>query len=243
MEDWGNSPEYQKPTNLNAIPKADCNLVYYYADGTPSSCFAGFSTGGVHGAEYNQILYLADVKEFEDNLADLEYVKTLYPDPIECKKAKKIQMPDGREIVASKFLKSGSTLKKAFYKPLDEKRPVLFTFNDDGSTKLNSRYTFTSADPTTHEDFCSYYPSLLMMMSAFWNDGLGYDRYAEIFADKQRYGKLKKDKSLTPEKREEYGILQAGTKLILNSASGAADAGFESNIRMNNQIISMRIIG
>ena len=243
MEDWGNSPEYQRPTSLNAIPKTDCNLVYFYADGSPSSCFAGFSTGGVHGAEYNQILYLADVAAFEANLADLNYVKALYPDPIECKRAKKIQMPDGREIASTKFLKSGSTLKKAFYKPLEEKRPVLFTLNDDGSTKLNPRYTFTSADPTTHEDFCSYYPSLLMMMSAFWNDGLGYDRYAEIFEDKQRYGKLKKDKSLPPEKQEEYGILQAGTKLILNSASGAADAGFESNIRMNNNIISMRIIG
>lgn len=243
MEDWGSSPEYQKPISLNDIPKADCNLVYYYADGTPSSCFAGFSTGGVHGAEYNQLLYLADIREFENNLADLNHVKSQYPDPIDCKKAKKIQMPDGREVPATKFLKSGSTLKKSFYKELDAKRPRLFVPTDDGATKLNPRYTFTSTDPTTHEDFCSYYPSLLMMMSAFWNDGLGYDRYAEIFEDKQRYGKLKKDKSLTPEKREEYGILQAGTKLILNSASGAADAGFESNIRMNNNIISMRIIG
>lgn len=243
IEDWGSSPEYQRPITLNDIPKADCNLVYYYADGTPSSCFAGFSTGGVHGAEYNQLLYLADVRDFENNLADLNYVKSQYPDPIECKRAKKVQFPDGREIPATKFLKSGSTLKKAFYKELEAKRPVLFTLNDDGSTKLNPRYTFTSGDLTTHEDFCSYYPSLLMMMSAFWNDGLGYDRYAEIFEDKQRYGRLKKDKSQTPEKREEYGILQAGTKLILNSASGAADAGFESNIRMNNQIISMRIIG
>ena len=243
MEDWGNSPEYQRPISLNDIPKTDCNLVYFYADGTPSSCFAGFSTGGVHGAEYNQLLYLADVRDFENLMADMNYVKSLYPDPIECKRAKKIQMPDGRELSATQFLKSGSTLKKAFYKPIETKEPKLFTLNDDGSTKLNPRYTFTSADLTTHEDFCSYYPSLLMMMSAFWNDGLGYDRYAEIFEDKQRYGKLKKDKSLTPEKREEYGILQAGTKLILNSASGAADAGFESNIRMNNNIISMRIIG
>ena len=40
-----------------------------------------------------------------------------------------------------------------------------------------------------------------------------------------------------------YAILREGTKLILNSASGAADANFESNIRMNNTIISMRIIG
>lgn len=243
VDDWGNKPEYQLPTNLNAIPKSDCNLIYYYADGTPSSCFAGFSTGGVHGAEYNQLLYLDDVRKFEANLTDLNYVKSCYPNPIDCKKAKKITMPDGRVIPSTKFLKSGSTLKNAFYKPLEEKRPLLFVLNDDGSTKLNPRYTFTSADPTTHEDFCSYYPSLLMMMSAFWNDGLGYDRYAEIFEDKQKYGKLKKDKSYPPEKREEFSILQAGTKLILNSASGAADANFESSIRMNNQIISMRIIG
>ena len=39
-----------------------------------------------------------------------------------------------------------------------------------------------------------YYPNLLRMMMAFFNKGLGYDRYAEIFDQKQEYGKKMKDK-------------------------------------------------
>ena len=57
------------------------------------------------------------------------------------------------------------------------------------------------------------------------------------------YGILQDDESLPKEERALYAVMRNGTKLILNSASGAADANFESNIRMNNKIISMRIIG
>jgi hypothetical protein len=81
------------------------------------------------------------------------------------------------------------------------------------------------------------------MMDAFFNTGLGYDRYGEIFDNKTKYGKLMKDKSLTQAERDMYATMREGTKLILNSASGAGDANFESNVRMNNKIISMRIIG
>jgi hypothetical protein len=127
--------------------------------------------------------------------------------------------------------------------PMKNKRPVLFTYVEQEKTELNPRYAYTSCDQTNHEDFTSYYPNLLRRMRAFWNNGLGYDRYGVIFDQKQKYGKLMKDKSLSEEERHKYAILREGTKLILNSASGAADATFESNIRMNNRIIAMRIIG
>lgn len=127
--------------------------------------------------------------------------------------------------------------------PVKNKRPVLFTYVEQEKTELNPRYTYTSCEQTNHEDFTSYYPNLLRRMRAFWNNGLGYDRYGVIFDQKQYYGKLMKDKSLSEEERHKYAILREGTKLILNSASGAADASFESNIRMNNRIIAMRIIG
>lgn len=245
FDDWYNKIGYQPAMSLSDIPAPeDANLIYYYADGTPSSCFANFSTGGIHGAEYNLDLYLYDLKKFRENEAEFQHVKELYPDPIDCKKAKKITMPDGSIVPASKFLKSGSTLKHAEYKDISDKCPKLFVKKSSSKTaKLDDKYTFTSADPAVHEDFCSYYPNLLRMLSAFYNEGLGYDRYAEIFEDKQKYGKLKKDKSLPAEKRAEYAIQQSGTKLILNSASGVADAAFDSSVRMNNNIISMRIIG
>ena len=120
---------------------------------------------------------------------------------------------------------------------------MLFKTDEKGKTKINPKYVYTSADETNHEDFTSYYPNLLRMLEAFYNDGLGYDRYGEIFNKKSEYGKLMKDTSLPKEKREEYATSRSGVKLILNSASGAGDTAYNSAIVMNNQIISMRIIG
>lgn len=242
-EDYENTPHYRPPIKMSNIPKVDTCMFYYNADGTPSSCFVTFSIGGIHGAEYNKVLFEHDTAVFEEELTLLNKVKSIYPNPIQLKQAKKIII-DGQEYTAGKFLKSGSTLKNASYKDLNAKRPVLFKIDEtDGSTELNTKYVYTSAALSNHEDFCSYYPNLLMMMLAFWNEGLGFDRYAEFFDDKQRYGKLMKDETYSKEERSYYSILREGSKLLLNSASGAADANFESNIRMNNTIISMRIIG
>lgn len=271
--DYGNSPDYHPPENITRYSKGDTCMFYYNGDGSPSSCFVTFSIGGIHGAEYNKALYEHDVREFEAKEAIFNQVRSQYPDPTDLKKAKTVTVAlangDIVTMKAMQFLKSGSTLKQSFYKDIEKTRPLLFKADEDGVTKLNPRYVFTSADPTNHEDFTSYYPNLLRMLSAFYNEGLGYDRYAEIFDNKQRYGFLMKVKNanLTPEQAEKYrdlremtsfdidplhisdqeravyDIQRDGTKLILNSASGAADANFESNIRMNNVIISMRIIG
>lgn len=246
LEDYGKNgslPPELTVYSLSKIPKLPTCIPYFNADGTPSRCFALFSTGGIHGAECNRELFDADYAEWQAQMNDMLYVKSVYPDPVELKKAKTITMEDGRELKASVFLKSGSTLKESHYKPIEEKEPQLFKLNDDGSTSLNTKYVWTSADPTNHEDFTSYYPNMLRMMEAFFNPGLGYDRYAEIFDNKQKYGKLMKDKSLPKEERDLYSVLREGTKLILNSASGAGDVAYETNIRMNNTIISMRIIG
>lgn len=241
--DYARLDNYQQPYQLSRIPKTNTCMTYYNKDGSPSSCYVTFSTGGIHGAEYNIKLFEFDCKTFENEMSYFAYAKSKYPNPVDLRKAKKIIMPDGNEFSYTRFLKTGATLKKAEYKDIESKRPALFIMGKKGDYKLNSKYAYTSADLTNHEDFTSYYPNLLRMMSAFYNDGLGYDRYAEIFDDKQRYGKLMKDKSISEQECQHYNVLRNGTKLLLNSASGAGDATFESNIRMNNQIISMRIIG
>ena len=233
-EDYPNSGDAYE---ISLIPKTDCCLPYFNKDGSASSGFVLFSIGGIHGAEFNMDLYVYDFKRYFRLKKDLDYVKNQYPDPQSLKAAKRVIMPDNVVLEASNFLKSG----KAEYK--EYKEPVLFTKNDDGSTELNKRYVYTSITLTNHEDFTSYYPNMLRMMSAFWNPGLGYDRYAEIFENKQKYGKLMKDKSLSQKEREFYSVMREGTKLILNSASGAADTNNRSPIQMNNRIISMRVIG
>lgn len=151
----------------------------------------------------------------------------------------------------------GAEYNKALYEadlkaykenPAKVKEPHLFTrTGSTGSaghpTKLNTRYAYTSCDPVNHDDFSSYYPNLLRMMGAYWNTGLGYDRYGLLYERKQKLGKLMKDKSYSKDQRAVFKRQRAGTKLILNSASGASDAAFDNSIRMNNRIISMRIIG
>lgn len=231
--------EYQSPKE---IPTPESCIPYFDKDGNPTSCFVNFSIGGIHGAEYNKTLYDADIKAYEKQKALFDEIQTLFSAPEDLKKAKKVILSDGLEHQAKEFLKSNSTMKKAYYK--EPEKPELFKMNTKKTGyELNRKYGFTSASLTNHEDFTSYYPNLLRMLSAFYNPGLGYDRYAEIFDNKQKYGKLMKDKSLSKEEREWYSTLREGTKLILNTASGAGDANFDSPILMNNTVTSMRIIG
>ena len=249
LEDYGDEngvlPPELRPYKPKDIPKVNTCLPYFYADGSQSTCFAVFSIGGVHGAECNLALYQYDHEVWTRQMADLNFAKLQYPNPVDLHIAKEITMPDGRVLPSSAFIKSGATKKQAEWKRFEDNEPMLFKEDSDPKKgwKLNTDYTYTSADPTNHEDFTSYYPNLLRMMEAFYNPGLGYDRYAEIFDNKQKYGKLMKDKSLPKEERDLYSVLREGTKLILNSASGAGDVAYETNIRMNNAILSMRIIG
>lgn len=238
-EKYPNIPVY----SMSDIEKASTTLPYFDGEGKPTSCFVQFSIGGIHGAEYNQKLYNHHMEQWQKTADDMAEAKRQFPNPVDLRKAKKITMPDGRELEYTVFLKSGLKIADSQYKDIDTKKPNLFTVSKNGSTKLNKKYMYTSAAQSNHQDFTSYYPCLLMAMEAFINKGLGYDRYEEIFNLKQKYGKLMKDTSFSAEEIARYKILREGTKLVLNSASGTADAVFENNIRVNNQIISMRIIG
>lgn len=273
MADFSGKPEFVMPTAIGSIRKGDTTLCYFKPDGTPTSCFVNFSIGGVHGAEYNKSLYEAHLAEWEHQNELLETAKRMCPDPVELRKMKKITI-NGDTYSYGTFLKTGATMTHAEWKDLSAKRPQLFpekSSGANGSTELADKYQYTSADKCEHEDFTSYYPNMLRMMMAFYNKGLGYDRYAEIFDNKEYYGFLMKPKNahLTEEnakkpayvklrkqtglpfdeyeisdtERKYFADMRTGTKLLLNSASGAADANFESPIRMNNTIISMRIIG
>lgn len=316
---FNDSEEYNKRFPLSThgisylagIPKAPNNLRYFAADGTPSTCFATFSTGGIHGAEANTAACRADIVEYEEAEIGLEESKQAYPEAgdllAEAKRqAALVTLPDGTEIsykavllgsnpekvhyrktapkaepesewmiakaqefypnpadllalakvephnitlpngrvVDYRKMLSNTTQKGAAYRDVPHmKKPVLFVPKADGSNKLNPKYTFTSAATATHEDFTSYYPNMLRNMSAFYNEELGEDRYAKIFFDKERYGREMKAPGISEAEKTHLSALRNGTKLILNTASGAGDTTHKTPIRMNNQIISMRIIG
>ncbi len=277
MKRWPDGP---MALSLTDIPKLPNNLPYFNADGSPSTCFATFSTGGIHGAEADWATYRADVEAWRPKNELLGAVQKAFPDPLVVRTTKGgVTLPDGRVVQYSEVLTSKSTIKaltamsealEAGYPgwatcppdQFDGERyfeiasqfpgvgyreptapPALFEQKADGSTKLKPKYAFTSMAPAIHEDFTSYYPNMLRNMSAFYNAELGEDRYAKILADKDRYGKMMKDPSLSAEERTRLGVLRNGTKLILNSASGAGDTTHHTPIRVNNAIISMRIIG
>lgn len=232
--------------DLSELGATNTFMPYYDKNGQPTSCYVIFSTGGIHGAEYNQALYEADLKAYQSEVDDLNEAKQQFgfdqAGAVALRKARIIKMSDGRELSYKVFLKSGKKVADSEWRKPEEPKLVELK-GDKKLPKLNDRYTFTSAGLANHEDFKSYYPNLLRMMMAFYNKGLGYDRYAEIFDQKEDYGKLMKDKTKNQKDRDFFSIMREGTKLILNSASGAADAKFMNNIRCNNQIISMRIIG
>ncbi|MDP9903169.1 hypothetical protein [Arthrobacter bambusae] len=311
---------------LTQVPRTANNLPYFNADGSPSSCFVTFSTGGIHGAEYDVQAYHAASAEHHRQQEMLDRAKIVFPAASELVKAAReqhntIMLPDGTRVdkrlvllgsdpekvrwrkpktdnpvqvehlgraqrafteassllarqrpaeqelwvtlddgyvIEGKVLLQNSTLSSAAYRehPV-QKLPQLFEKLSRGDTKLKPQFKRTSADLVTHEDFTSYYPNMLRNMSAFFNEHLGEDRYAKIFEDKERYGRetkaLKKQLAALPDGSPEAPVLEAeisrldvlrnGTKLILNSASGAGDTNHKNPIRMNNQIISMRIIG
>ncbi|MET3172919.1 UNVERIFIED_ORG: hypothetical protein ABIB52_000747 [Arthrobacter sp. UYCu721] len=322
-KNFNDSEEYRQSFPLSRlgvsylanIPKAPNNLPYFAADGTASTCFATFSTGGIHGAEANIAAYRTDIIEHQEAQLALDEAKASYPDAGELlaeakRQAALVVLPDGTEIsykavllgsnpervhyrksapkaeieagtdwdgmiakaqefypnpadllalakaephnltlpngrvVDYRKVLSNSTQKDAAYRDTPQKKsPELFVAKTDGSNKLNPKYTFTSAAAATHEDFTSYYPNMLRNMSAFYNEPLGADRYAKIFFDKERYGREMKAPGISAAEKTHLAALRNGTKLILNTASGAGDTTHKTPIRMNNQIISMRIIG
>lgn len=293
---------------LKEIPKRAMNLPYFDAQGQPTSCFAAFSFGGIHGAEANVELWKANNELAASHEAMLELAQQVYPNPLDFRAEAKrqfesLRLPDGSVVEKSKVI-SGKNWRKPDPKDpdqneqlaraqaqldspaqlLDTQRPKaeeldvylpdghriegkvvldkktlsgatyrqhttkkvapLFTPSSDGSTVLEKRYAYTSIGRVIHEDFTSYYPNLLRNMGAFVNPQLGQDRYAKIFEDKERFGRMMKDPQTPAEERKRLKVLREGTKLILNTASGAGDMPFgKSPIRMNNTIISMRLIG
>lgn len=247
---------YVPVTTWADITPRKMNIPYYRRDGKPTSCFITMSTGGIHGQELNIDLYKHDQEKTRNANSMLthaiEKIMRDYPDatafrqacakqPVGCKD--RLELSDGTVVYHKDVLATGSTLKHATFKTPKVSNLVMFPEKSDGSNEVNKAYNRTSVGYATHEDFSSYYPNMLRNMKAFYNAKLGVDYYSNIYDDKQRYGKLMKDMSLSAEERELYALRREGTKLVLNTATGAGDAKHDNSIRMNNRIISMRIIG
>lgn len=259
FEDYAKSLAVGIPDDLNT------NVIYYDKFGESTGCFATFSTGGIHGAEYAKDLHtyhLKQVQKFNENLKlAIEHFGTptaafgplaktpVNPDDPRTREPHFIT-EDGYTIYGRDFLtKSGSISAgtKTFVEP--KAKPELFKREiEKGKVtyRLNKKYVYTSLGLVNHEDFKSYYPLLLINLAAFVNPNFSGDdaeRYLSFFNGKEEYGAMLKDVSLDDITREIYSLTRAGFKLLLNAATGAADMTYDIAIRMNNRIITMRIIG
>ena len=216
------------------------NLHYYDANGEKTSCFVTFSIGGIHGQEMSKQAYQQDLDDYLLFNQHLKLARAIYPVATDLAKAKTITL-DGITYKSKQFLTPKSNMRVASYRESVGKCPKLLA--DDGS--LNKRYSYTTVGVANHNDFTSYYPLLLVMLYAFYNVDLGYDRYTQMYHQKEEYGNLAAEATAAGdhEQAKVYTLLRSGVKLILNAASGAGDTAFDNPIRMNNQIISMRIIG
>lgn len=164
---------------------------------------------------------------------------------------------DGEEYKLRDFIKSGSTRKEAFWNL--PTKPPLFKYTNN-RLDLNDKYKWTSqlfakdGDHSTNifeDDFTSYYPLMLTRMSVYSKaqnkkttqaDTLE-DIYLELFEQRKEYKTKAKDPNITDEERNRYDLIQNAIKLLLNSATGVSNAVFENNVRADNSILSMRIIG
>lgn len=291
-KNFNDSPKYQDDyqddalvtSYLSEITRLPNNIPYFDKNGEATTGFATFSTGGIHGAEYDIFTYSADLDEYLEWDQLIDALRRHHLVPLELRQARlkglEITLPSGKtttitykDVLTSstrvkdleEWMEAHNQLEGDYQAQLDladtyatkkigwktgPNNPHLFRTIKKGkaigATSLDPKYAYTSVGEVIHEDFASYYPNLLRNMRAFYNEDLGEDRYALILADKDRYQDLAKQAKKAGNEIEaaRYNLLREGTKLILNSASGAADTNFPGQpIRVNNQIISMRLLG
>lgn len=226
--------------NIRDIAWPCTSVPYFNADGSYSRTYVNFGIGGIHGAEYNQDLYLKDLEAEKAHNARIDWFRSKLSNA-DVMAARGSVIIDGAKYKLSEFVtkKKDGTLKYKYAKPVQ----LFAQDKKTGNWNLNKKYVWCSDDEVDHEDFTSYYPCMLMNLQAYVNAALGEDRYVQQFENKGKYGKIMKDKARPESERDFYSTLREGTKLILNSASGASDTAYDNPIRMNNVIISMRIIG
>lgn len=225
-----------------------------------------FSIGGVHGEVMNADKYERD-KKLEEKYNKLLWAIKLaydaehndqaatefYNDTINHKLPPKL---------AKYFNSDDQTLKKDVLLFVTKHKNGNFTFkNKKKRTNPKSYVIPIDMHNAVHVDVDSLYPSLMINLHLFstwttaYNDPANFDKtnkrghwddiYAKLRAERIR---LKKAANSVP--KEQWGPLQYHqwaiqliNKLLLNSASGIADGKWDTNVRVNNRAVSMRIMG
>ena len=269
--DWGEevSPSYfvlpdeLQPLSIYDIPTPPQMFMhYYFKNGEPSGSVCVFGLGGIHGQELNKWLYSASKRALSGQQALFDKAKEAFNDDAIALRQSAHKNPhlpqgkenkkewvtiEGQEFRYQTFLKGGKPIAKSEWKELPEVNWHKVS-NAGGRTRyeIMDKWKFTSVGWMNHEDFSSYYPSILRLMDTFYNMITKQDRLGELYDLKESLGQMIKE---TKKKGDTalmamFGVKREGTKLGLNSPTGKAGTMTgENNIRTNNGIAKMRIIG
>lgn len=117
-------------------------------------------------------------------------------------------------------------------------------FKKEKTTKALKTYTTTLYDTdVVHMDISSYYPTLISILQTLKSPD-GEDRYDDLRRERVKLKeRIPGDVASWTEQDAEDQAIQLANKLLLNAASGAADASYDNNIRVNNKAYRMRISG
>lgn len=153
------------------------------------------------------------------------------------------------ELDQEPWLLTTGTYSKARFKKL----PKVLDDHDDKDIKQFAKTVFIPN--AIHADVDSLYPTLLSNLHVFKNpETLKIDTatmpqgtddlYAGLRAERLKLKHaLPHDPSTWTDADKHNNDVQLLDKLLLNSATGAADATFENNIRMPHRIVKMRLCG
>ncbi len=230
-------------------------LPFIRKDGVESPSYVRFSVGGIHGAEINaaqlaqdretirrlkeQYGYISKIPKGTVSNGLLQLIikqsRTPYEDyPVRCSHEIPYFFEHTKEV--------DEIIDPEEFSPYMVQKMKHEDGLGDYQEMVIERYKYTSTGKSTHQDFISYYPMLMIMLGTFY-DGKGKDPYAEV---KDLRVTIKAKLKELPFGSTEYNNVndeQEGYKLILNSASGILDGSHDTNLRANNKAMTMRIIG
>ena len=260
------------------VPYITPDGTYKDKHGVELKSYIVISVGGAHGVEVQYSPFHHDYQIYQNNIKRLnktiEWFNKLSND--EFQEIYQKDRPDDWQVTTENLAQvitemyTDEPLTHVKRKPLpfdksytfgdlmtsssSRKKPRLRTYKEPQlfkGSKVKENYAYTSSNASNHEDFDSYYPSLISNLEIFLNAD-GKDVFTEdLYHPRLRLKKIAKGKIKTKEDGTPYtedevasaSLRQLSMKLLINSASGAGDATFSSKIKCNNKMLAMRIIG
>lgn len=216
----------------------NANIPYLHRDGNETGTIATFSYGGIHGVEFKLHKYINDYKKYVKKQKQIDYFRNTLKLTPQLAKQRPFINYHGTPLNPKDFVKGSG--KNAKWK---NDKPLLYKHPSGSSYILNDDYDYVSVGAVRHEDFSGYYPMLISREGIMWPHDEPKDTYHQIYVERLHLKHQLKKYTKNSHPWNVINIKQLLRKLLLNSASGAGDAKFFNSIRMNNKIISMRIIG